>query len=176
MRCFEKAITLGADRADAKKQVGRSAMLVNNLKEALPAFDESLRIRDDVECGRWRADCLRETGKYQEALEQLNLVFDRNEAMKRDVSIHVDLAMLYVLNDRLPLAKDYIAEAEALDPLYRRTQITKGAYLYRAGQQEDAVRLLRSLVNSGEVKEDDLRKMPVLKEVLATKAYRESGR
>ena len=176
VRCFEKSITLGYDRADAKKQVGRSAMLVDNLKEALPAFDESLRIRDDVECGRWRAHCLRETGKYQEALEQLNLVYDRNEAMKRDVSIHVDLAMLYVLNERLPLAKDYLAKAEALDPLFRPTQLTKSAYLYRAGQQEDSVRLLRSLVNSGEVKEDDLRKWPVLKEVMASKAYRDSKR
>ncbi|MBK7270024.1 MAG: hypothetical protein IPI07_11115 [Flavobacteriales bacterium] len=152
---------LGYDRADAK-QVGRSAMLVDNSKEALPAFDESLRIRDDVECGRWHRITCAETGKYQEALEQLNLVYDRNEAMKRDVSIHVDLAMLYVLNERLPLAKDYLAKAGfgSVVPTYSTHQ---SAYLYRAGRQEDSVRLLRSLVNSGEVKEDDLRKWPVLK-------------
>ncbi|MBK6543640.1 MAG: hypothetical protein IPG10_20765 [Flavobacteriales bacterium] len=73
------------------------------------------------------------------------------------MSIHVDLAMLYVLNERLPLAKDLSPRPRLGSPCSdllstHQERLPSSA----AGQQEDSVRLLRSLVNSG-VKEDDLR-------------------
>lgn len=176
VKCFERAIQLGMDKAEAKKQMGRAAMLAGNLKEAVPQFDESLRIRDDVEAARWRAECLRRSGDARQALEQLNLVYEKNPALKNDVTILADLAYLYVLNDKLPLARDHIDRALAADPLYRYTLLVKACYLHRTGQTEDAATLVRSLVNGGEVKEDDLRRMDVLKEVLSSKAYRSGSR
>ncbi|MBK9274923.1 MAG: tetratricopeptide repeat protein [Flavobacteriales bacterium] len=176
VKCFDRSIELGKDKAEAKKQMGRAAMLAGNLKEAVPQFDESLRIRDDVEAARWRAECLRRTGDARQALEQLNLVYEKNPALKNDVTILADLAYLYVLNDMLPLARDHIDRAQAADPLYRYTQLVKACYLHRTGQTEDAATLVRSLVNGGEVKEEDLRRMDVMKEVLSSKAYRSGSR
>ncbi|MBK6756060.1 MAG: hypothetical protein IPG69_21330 [Flavobacteriales bacterium] len=66
------------------------------------------------------------------------------------MSIHVDLAMLYVLNERLPLARlsrqaeGFGCDCSDLLNSPERPPITRR-------QQEDSVRLLRSLVNSGEV-------------------------
>ncbi len=176
VKCFDRAIQLGMDKAEAKKQMGRAAMLAGNLKEAVPQFDESLRIRDDVEAARWRAECLRRSGDARQALEQLNLVYEKNPALKNDVTILADLAYLYVLNDMLSLARDHIDRAQAADPLYRYTLLVKACYLHRTGQTEDAASLVRSLVSGGEVKEEDLRKMDVLREVLSSKAYRDGSR
>ena len=125
---------------------------------------------------RWRAECLRRTGDARQALEQLNLVYEKNPALKNDVGILADLAYLYVLNDMLPLARDHIDRAQAADPLYRYTQLVKACYLHRTGQTEDAATLVRSLVNGGEGKEGDLRRMDVLKEGLSSKAYRSGSR
>lgn len=168
---FEKALALGADRVDVYKQMGRSCMITAAYKQALEHFRSQQLLRDDPQTRRWMAECFFNLQDHAAALGELNALRAAHPDVEREADFLAEISYLFTLNDLPAMAKEFLEKAEAADNTYKRTMLSRAAYLQKTNEAQPAVDLLFDMVQRGLVSEKEVKAMPVLKEIAAGKLW-----
>ena len=170
---FEMALAKGADPSDVYKLIGRSHMLAGDHKKALERFNEQKPLRDDKDVFTWTAECLQAMGQYPPALSELNQQLTRFPEVESDPEFLARIGYLYVITGNVPTAKEYFEKAVAIDNKNKNAQFYQTAYFWKNDQQNEAVNKLADMIRRGIILESDMKKKPVLEEILNSRLWKE---
>ncbi len=175
LKCFDDALYFRYDRDEVLKQKGRSFMLDEGWKAAIGQFDELLISKDDVEAGRWKAQCHLMEGEYNEGLRDLLKVEEKHPEMLEKPEFLAEIGYFYTLTNSLVEAGKALDKAYAADPDYAETILARVAYFWKGSRQEEAISTLSNLVSKGQ-DEKILKKRPILKDIISTSMWKDRKR
>lgn len=173
---FDMALAKGADRSDVYKLIGRSHMLAGDQKKALEQFAEQKPLRDDKDVFTWTAECLLEQEQYAPALSELNLLLTKFPEVESDPEFLARIGYLYVITGNVNTAKEYFDKAVAVDNKNKSALFYRSTYYWKNDQQNEAVTQLGELVRRGIILESDLKKKPILEDILDSKLWKDRAK
>lgn len=172
IQSFGTALEKGADRSDMYKRIGRSHMLAGDLKKALEQFNAQKPLRDDKEVFFWTAECLQQQEQYPQALTELNQLLTSFPDVETDPEFLARFAYLYVITGNINTAKEYFDKAVRIDNKNKTALFYRTAYLWKNDQQNEAVTQLDEMVRRGIILESDMKKKPILEDILDSKLWK----
>ena len=170
---FDMALAKGADRSDVYKLIGRSHMLAGDQKKALEQFSEQKPLRDDKDVFTWTAECLLLQEQYAPALSEMNQLLTKFPEVETDPEFLARIGYLYVITGNVNTAKEYFDKAVGIDNKSKSALFYRSTYYWKNDQQNEAVTQLGELVRRGIIVESDMKKKPILEDILDSRLWKD---
>ena len=106
------------------------------------------------------------------ALGELNQLLSKFPEVETQPEFLARIAYLYVITGNSNVAKEYFDKAVGIDNTHKTTLLYRATYYWKNDQQNEAVKQLGELVDRGIIVESDMKKKPVLEDILDSKLWK----
>jgi tetratricopeptide (TPR) repeat protein len=136
--CYEQALRITPDLAEAHNNLGAILVVRGAVEEGIAHYRQALRIKADyAEAHGNLGDVLAQLGRIPEAIGH----YEEALRLRPDLTVaHYNLGNILMQVNRAPEAVAHYEQALRIDPDYAAAHVNLGAALAKLGKPDDAIR------------------------------------